>query len=141
MSDRYFLDTNVIVYAYDDRDIKKQATAKKLIVDGVQKELASISHQVVQEFINVATKKFEPSLSWSDCKLFIDRSLIYLWDVNPTKELVYSALDVAERWQYSFYDSLIIAAALEASCLILYSEDLQHEQEIYSLKIVNPFVI
>jgi len=49
------------------------------------------------------------------------------------------ALELAQRWQYGFYDSLIIASALAAECDVLYSEDLQHGQQIQSLTIVNPF--
>lgn len=140
MSDRYFLDTNIIVYAYESEDLNKQKIAKELIIKGVSNNTASISYQVIQEFVNVATKKFKSPIKWSDCQLFIDRSLALIWDVNPNKELIYSAINIAERWKYSFYDSLIIAAALEAGCSSLYSEDLQHKQKIYSVQIINPFV-
>ncbi|OAN62946.1 hypothetical protein A8B79_01600 [Balneola sp. EhC07] len=140
MSDRYFLDTNIIVYAYENEDLNKQKIAKELIIKGVSNNTASISYQVIQEFVNVATKKFKSPIKWSDCQLFIDRSLALIWDVNPNKELIYSAINIAERWKYSFYDSLIIAAALEAGCSTLYSEDLQHKQKIYSVQIINPFV-
>ncbi|MEP0005774.1 MAG: PIN domain-containing protein [Balneola sp.] len=140
MSDRYFLDTNIIVYAYESEDLNKQKIAKELIIKGVSNNTASISYQVIQEFVNVATKKFKSPIKWSDCQLFIDRSLALIWDVNPNKELIYSAINIAERWKYSFYDSLIIAAALEAGCSTLYSEDLQHKQKIYSVQIINPFV-
>lgn len=140
MSDRYFLDTNIIVYAYESEDLNKQKIAKELIIKGVSNNTASISYQVIQEFVNVATKKFKSPIKWSDCQLFIDRSLSLIWDVNPNKELIYSAINIAERWKYSFYDSLIIAAALEAGCSTLYSEDLQHKQKIYSVQIINPFV-
>ncbi len=140
MSDRYFLDTNIIVYAYESEDLNKQKIAKELIIKGVSNNTASISYQVIQEFVNVATKKFKSPIKWSDCQLFIDRSLALIWDVNPNKELIYSAINIAERWKYSFYNSLIIAAALEAGCSTLYSEDLQHKQKIYSVQIINPFV-
>lgn len=140
MSDRYFLDTNIIVYAYESEDLNKQKIAKELIIKGVSNNTASISYQVIQEFVNVATKKFKSPIKWSDCQLFIDRSLALIWNVNPNKELIYSAINIAERWKYSFYDSLIIAAALEAGCSTLYSEDLQHKQKIYSVQIINPFV-
>lgn len=140
MSDRYFLDTNIIVYVYESEDLNKQKIAKELIIKGVSNNTASISYQVIQEFVNVATKKFKSPIKWSDCQLFIDRSLALIWDVNPNKELIYSAINIAERWKYSFYDSLIIAAALEAGCSTLYSEDLQHKQKIYSVQIINPFV-
>lgn len=111
MNDRYFLDTNIIVYSYDKRDKRKQEISKRLIVDGITQNTASISYQVVQEFINVVTKIFEQPLSWSDCKLFVDRSLSLMWDINPSNQLIYSAMDIAKRWKFSFYDSLIIAAA------------------------------
>jgi predicted nucleic acid-binding protein len=55
-------------------------------------------------------------------------------------DLLKSALELKERCRYSFYDSLIIAAALEADCDLLYSEDLHHGQQIGRLRIVNPFV-
>ncbi|MEP5944009.1 MAG: PIN domain-containing protein, partial [Balneola sp.] len=127
-------------YAYESEDLNKQKIAKELIIKGVSNNTASISYQVIQEFVNVATKKFKSPIKWSDCQLFIDRSLALIWDVNPNKELIYSAINIAERWKYSFYDSLIIAAALEAGCSTLYSEDLQHKQKIYSVQIINPFV-
>lgn len=140
MSDRYFLDTNIIVYSFDERDSYKQETAEELIKDGLIQNQGVISYQVIQEFVNVSTQKFETPLSLKDCKQYVDLVLDPMWEVYSSKDLVHSAFDIHERWQYSFYDSLIIAAAIEASCNILYSEDLQHEQKIYSLKIVNPFI-
>jgi len=62
-----------------------------------------------------------------------------MWHVYPSKDLIFSALNITDRWNYSFYDSLIIASAIEASATILFSEDLQGGQTIDSLKIVNPF--
>lgn len=140
MSDRYFLDTNIIVYSFDVSAPQKQKTAKKLIKDGLIQNQGVISYQVVQEFINVSTRKFETPLSIKDCRLYVDSVLDPMWEVYSSKDLIHSAFDITERWQYSFYDSLIIAAAVEASCNILFSEDLQHEQKIYSLQILNPFV-
>lgn len=139
MNDRYFLDTNIIIYSFDDRDSDKQETAKALITDGLLHNQAVISYQVVQEFVNVSTRKFTVPLTLTDCKLYVDSVLGPMWEVYSSKELVHSAFDIAGRWQYSFYDSLIIASALEASCNILYSEDLQHGQKVYSLQILNPF--
>lgn len=140
MSDRYFLDTNIIVYSFDEQNPYKQETAKKLIKDGLIQNQCIISYQVIQEFINVSTRKFETPLSLKDCQLYVDTVLVPMWEVYSSKDLVHSAFDITDRWQYSFYDSLIIAAAIEASCNILYSEDLQHEQKIYSLQILNPFI-
>ena len=57
----------------------------------------------------------------------------------PTLDLYRQAIGLAARWKYSFYDSLIIAAALQSECEILYSEDLQHEQEVEGVTLMNPF--
>lgn len=139
MSDRYFLDTNIIVYSFEDEDIRKKEIAQDLISDGIEKLHTSISFQVVQEFINVSTRKFKKPLTTSDCQKFVDNVLHPIWHVYPSKELLFSALKITNRWQYAFYDSLIIASAIEASATILFSEDLQDGQTIDSLKIVNPF--
>lgn len=140
MSDKYFLDTNIIVYSFDDHDEQKKEIAQSLISDGIENQHTSISYQVVQEFINVSTRKFEIPLTTSDCKTFIENVLYTIWHVYPSKELIFSALNIAEKWKYSFYDSLIIASAQEVSASILYSEGLQHGQKIDSLQIVNPFL-
>ncbi len=139
MSDKFFLDTNIIIYSFDERDPTKQLIAQDLIEAGLKENRTAVSYQVIQEFINVATRKFAVPLSHTDCKLFLDNVLNYLWEVYTSRQLMVSALDISERWQYSFCDALIIAAALEASCTILYSEDLQHRQKIYGLEIINPF--
>jgi len=140
MNDRYFLGTNIIIYSFDSGEKQKQKIAQKLISNGLKHNHTSISYQVVQEFINVATRKFIQPLSHNDCKLYIDNVLSLLWEVYPNQNLFHEALGIAEKWKYSFYDSLIIASALEASCNILYSDDLQHKQKIYSLQIINPFI-
>ena len=63
-----------------------------------------------------------------------------LWKVNPTLTFYQRGLDLQAHYQFSFYDSLIVAAALEAGCKTLYSEDLQHDQRIEGLCIQNPFI-
>jgi len=140
MNDNYFLDTNIIIYSLDEENPEKQSVANKLIVEGISNRNAFISYQVVQEFINVATRKFRVPLTIPDARLYVNKVLMPLWEVYPGMELIHSALDISGRWHYSFYDSLIIAAALEVPCRKLYSEDLQHGQTIHSLKIVNPFL-
>ena len=140
MSDRFFLDTNIIVYSFDKSNPTKQKRASELIEKGLKGHNGCISYQVVQEFANVATRKFAVPMSHDDCRQFIEMFLSPMWEVYASRDLVKSALDIAERWQYSFFDALIIASALEASCHILYSEDLQHRQKIYQLRIIDPFV-
>ena len=93
----------------------------------------------MQEFINVAAKKFEAAFTIEDCRKYLDTVLSGLCRVFTSIELYQHALDIMERWGYSYYDSLIIAAALQADCEILYSEDLHHNQKIRGLTIIDPF--
>ena len=96
-----------------------------------------ISYQVVQETLNVITVKL--GISHQRAIQFMDEILSPLWQIYPSLELYQRALDLRERYGFSFYDSLIVAAALEAGCTRLYSEDMQHGQQIQYLTIHNPF--
>ena len=75
MRDRFFLDTNIFVYTFDSREPKKQARAQDLVSDALTRGRGVISHQVVQEFLNVATQKFANPLSESDALVYLDRVL------------------------------------------------------------------
>jgi len=140
MSDKYFLDTNVFVYSFDPDAPQKQIIAKKLIQSALADGNGLISYQVVQEFLNVATRKFVKPLSLTDCQEYLQTVLNPLCSVFVTIELYQMALKMRDRYNYSFYDSLIIAAAIDAGCSRLYSEDLQHNQQISGLTILNPFL-
>ena len=98
-----------------------------------------ISYQVVQEFLNVATRRFQMPMTSEGAHEYLQSVLEPLCTVFPSIALCERAIDLSERWQYGFYDSLIIGAALEVDCSILYSEDLHSGQKIESLTIVNPF--
>ncbi len=138
MTDKYFLDTNIIVYSFDS-DSDKSIRSQELIKQGLTDQSGVISYQVIQEFVNVSTRKFKTSLTHNDCSLYCQRVLFPLCQVYPSEDFYIDALDVSERWKYSFYDSLIISAASLANCNILYSEDLQHNQKIRNLTIINPY--
>lgn len=140
MHDRFFLDTNIFIYTFDNREPKKQARAQDLVSDALTRGRGVISYQVVQEFLSVATQKFANPLSESDALLYLDRVLGPLCEVLPTLALYRHTIGLAARWKYSFYDSLIIAAALQSECKILYSEDLQHGQEVEGVTLMNPFL-
>ena len=139
MSARYFLDTNVFVYCFDRQDRRKQKRAEDLVEQALSDHLGTISTQVVQEFLNVATKKFARPMDRNESRAYLDTVLSPLCEAFPTIALYHEALGVQSDTGYSFYDSLIIAAALETGCAVLYSEDLQEGQTIRGLKIVNPF--
>ena len=139
MSANVFLDTNIFVNSFDLRDPRKRDLALDLIHKTSESSTARISYQVVQEFVNVATKKFSNPLKSSDARMYVESIMSQMWHVNSSLGLMNKALEIQEWWAYSFYDSLIIASALEAGCSILYSEDLQHGQTIEGLRIINPF--
>ena len=137
MSADVFLDSNVLIYLFDETDVRKNQRAEDVVRQSLETGRGCISYQVVQETINVVTRKLDATRE--DAREFLDRVLIPLWSVNPTPALYRRALDVQQRYGFSFYDSLIIAAGLEAGCKTLYSEDLQHGQQVEGLTVVDPF--
>lgn len=139
MSVEYFLDTNLFIYQLEALDEDKSETASSIIRRGIETKNACISFQVVQECLNTALRKAEIPLDAEQMKMYLQTVLAPLWKVSPSMALYRRGMDIQSRHQYSFYDSLIIAAALEAGCSRLYSEDFQHGQRIESLTIENPF--
>jgi predicted nucleic acid-binding protein len=140
MKGKYFIDTNIFVYTFDHTNRKKQKRSKEIIAEALEKSTGVVSYQVIQEFLNVSTKKFKFPLSLTDCQRYLNIILEPLCEVFSSIELYHHALEIMERWQYSFYDSLIISAALTADCKIIFSEDLQHNQKIHNLTVINPFI-
>ena len=138
MSADEFLDTNILVYSVDARAPEKMERAHELVGRSLTNGSGCISYQVVQETLNVLTGKL--GMSAESIRRLLDEILVPLWQVNPTAALYQSAVSLQSRYGFSFYDSLIIAAALEAGCTRLYSEDLQHGQQVQRLTILNPFI-
>lgn len=139
MRDKFFLDTNIFLYHFDKKNSPKRRISDQLIKKAHFGE-GIISYQVIQEYLNVATKKFSTSMTTIEASRYFNTVLFPICEIFPNKNLFDLALEVKERWQLSFYDSLIVAAALEGNCKTLYSEDLQHNQKIYELTIVNPYL-
>ncbi|MCA1529683.1 PIN domain-containing protein [Bradyrhizobium yuanmingense] len=127
-----FIDTNILVYAQQSGP--KATISRDLIARG-----GSISVQVLNELINVLRKK--DNRSWRDIELVLDDVDAALDPALPlTAATTRAALALARDHGFSYYDALIIAAAIEAGCDVLYSEDLQHGRSIGGLTIVNPFL-
>ena len=139
MNGKYFIDTSIFASSFDDSNRLKQGIAKRLIRKAIENNEGCISYQVVREFLNIATKKFVVPLTVSDCEDYLNEVLSPLCQVYVDIDLYIRSLDIMERWKYSFYDSLILAASLHADCTILYTEDMQHQQKIQGLTIINPF--
>ena len=135
-----FIDSNVFLYLFDEGDDHKRRVAERLISQALEAGWASISFQVVQETLNVLTRKLATPATPADARRFLDHVLAPLWRVMPSLALYQRGLAIQARYRYGFYDALIIAAAMEAGCTRLYSEDLQHSQRIEGLTIENPFL-
>ncbi len=138
MKDKYFIDTNILVYAHDTKDAKKSEIAGQLIFDGLLNGNCAISGQVLSEFFVTITKKVENPLSPLVAKNEIDL-LKSLEIVEINLQLVLSAIDIHVKHNISYWDSLIIASAQKSKCSYLYSEDLNHNQKYDNVKICNPF--
>ncbi len=135
-----FLDSNVLLYLFDEHSHRKFGIVEKLVDRALRTGNAVISFQVVQETLNVATRKLEVPLSSGEANRFLETTLLPLWKVNPSRELYRRSLEIQSHYQFSFYGSLIVGAALETGCGTLYTEDLEHGQVVGRLKILNPFL-
>jgi predicted nucleic acid-binding protein len=132
MNDKPFFDTNVILYAFRQNDTRGQFAETLLAAGG------ALSVQVLNEFVAVARRKFDKS--WEDVRRALDILRVFCPDPVPlTVETHERAVDIAERYGYSIFDSLTIAAALRAGARTLYSEDMREGQVIEGLRIRNPF--
>jgi predicted nucleic acid-binding protein len=139
MSDRFFLDTNLLVYAIDKGDPEKQAVALKWLATAHGTGAGLLSYQVVQEWFNVVLRKAATPLS-PEAATSIYRTLIEpIWRVQSSRELIATALDLYRRDSFSWWDSLIVSAAIHGGCKRLLSEDLQNGREIHGVTIENPF--
>lgn len=127
-----FLDTNIIIYSVGNDDSKRK-TSIKLI-----SQSPTLSVQVLNETANTLLRKFKMPVQ--DVQT-ITKTLAKECKIEPlTENTHFLALDIKDRYQFSLYDSLIIASALTAKCNVLYSEDMQNGQIIHGqLQIINPF--
>ena len=138
MTDRIFLDTNVMVYTLDSGSLIKQEKAKELLNQFYSNRNYRISTQVVQEFCNVCLKKVIPTVPEKKLSEFVSTlppDQVETVNINT----ITRALSIKEHFNYSLWDSLIIASAILAGCNILYTEDMHPNQIVDDLKIVNPF--
>ncbi|GHT83821.1 DNA-binding protein [Actinomycetota bacterium] len=134
MLGEYFVDTNVILYAFSASDQSKRDVAQSLLIEGNP----VISSQVISEFSNVSSTKYK--LSTAQIINYIDDIVAKVTTVPVSFSIAKRALQIKDRYKLSFYDSQIIAAAIASGCTTLYTEDLSNGQIINeTLQIVNPF--
>ena len=140
MSGKFFLDTNIFVYSLDSTAPSKARKATALIRDGIESRCGIVSYQVVQEFFNVAFTRFTRPMPPFTAEEYLATVFRPLLAVHSSPALFVSALQFYHQHRLSWYDCLIVAAAREADCELLYSEDLQHERRFDGLRIENPFL-
>ncbi len=139
MNDKYFIDTNILIYSFDPDNPSKRKIALDLISKALERGTGVISYQIIQEFLNVATRKFAVPLTCKDSQRYLNVVLEPLCEVFSSTELFHQALEISDQWRFPFYDALVVAAALQADCSLVYSEDMQDNQTIKGLTIRNPF--
>ncbi len=140
MSAKFFLDTNVFVYTRDDRDPHKQQRATDLIRGALVDRTGVVSYQVVQEFLNVVLVKAVQKMSHQDAQQFLTTVFRPLLAAHSSTALFSEGIRLQEKYRLGWYDSLIVAAAQQSGCELLYTEDMQDGQRFDSLTVRNPFV-
>ncbi|MEN8164922.1 MAG: PIN domain-containing protein [Acidobacteriota bacterium] len=133
-----FVDTNVLIYAYDPTNAVKHALAQSLLERLWADRAGRISVQVMQEFFNISTKKI-PSPLLPDQSLAILRQLAN-WPVySPGPEDVFAAVELTKRASVSFWDAMILVAAHGSGSKTLWTEDLNDGESVLEVEVHNPF--
>ena len=138
MTERVFVDSNVLVYSFDQREPEKQTRARDWLDRLWSARTGRVSFQVLQEFYVTVTGKLKPGLDPETARKVV-RSL-WAWQPMATDEQSFvAAWRIQDRFQLSWWDALIVAAARSAGCSTLLTEDLQHGQDLDGLRVVDPF--
>ena len=135
---KIFLDSNILVYFVDEHDSKKQKIAEKLIKNSVEMKTGVLSTQSLQEFYSVVTRK--SLCSKEQAKTIVEKFKNTLSITQISVSHILKAIDISIQTQFSFWDSLIVSAAHSSGCVIVYSEDMNHNQLVNGVKIINPFI-
>ncbi|MBI4690053.1 MAG: PIN domain-containing protein [Nitrospirae bacterium] len=131
---RIFVDTNILIYAYSETEPKK----KEMVLSLLGHEMVCLSTQVISEFIWVMNGKF--NIDMKSLKVITDNLFEIYTVFRINNSTIVKAIDTALQFHFSYWDSLIVASAIESNCRVLYTEDLQHGQIINSnLSVLNPF--
>ena len=136
--DKIFIDTNIMIYAYDLSAEEKHQIAGHILSDLWNSGLGVISTQVLQEFFVNIIQKIQRPIDKKFAKDIVRDFLRWQVVVNNGDSIL-DAIDICDKYGYSFWDSMIIEAAIKGGAVFLMSEDLQHGQVISGVTITNPF--
>ncbi|MBF0228780.1 MAG: PIN domain-containing protein [Desulfamplus sp.] len=137
MTEKIFIDTNILVYAFLENDKAKHNRSKQLFSEIIGKEVF-ISIQVISEIYSALSKNGIVHEAISEYIYELEKDI----NVCPINfSIITKCLFLKKRYGYSYWDSLILASSLESGCEIIYSEDMQHGQVIEKkIKIINPYL-
>jgi predicted nucleic acid-binding protein len=138
MSDKIFVDTNILIYAHDVDAKTKQETAKSVLLELWSQRTGVLSMQVLQEFYVNVTRKIATPLPKSVARLVVNSYSIWCMETTPAE--VAAAFRVEDESRIGFWDALIVASAAKSGATKILSEDLNAQQKIAGIRIENPFV-
>ena len=135
-----FVDTNVLIYAEDTASEAKHQVARTWLRALWRRRSGRISTQVMHEFYAVATRRLRPAMAPGDARAEVRRYQRWQpWIVDHAT--VEAAWGIESRFQLSYWDALMVAAAQQQGCTLLLTEDLQHHQQFDSLRVIDPFAV
>lgn len=139
MSDKIFVDTNILVYCFDDADPAKKNKAIQTVDELWETSKGVLSLQVLKEFFVTVTEKSATKMDFRDAKAAVLDLLC--WNIfYETRSSLEKTLEIIQRHRLSLWNANIISAAILSDCVTVYSEDLQHSQTIEGVRIINPFL-
>ena len=139
MSNKIFVDTNILVYCFDNSDMNKKEKAVRIIEDLWDEASGVLSLQVLKEFFVTVTAKLPEKMDFKTAKTAV--ADLFNWNVFlENRNSLEKSFEIIQKYQLSFWDANIISAAILSDCKKIYSEDLRHNQEIEGARIINPFL-
>lgn len=139
MNAKVFVDTNVLVYAHDQKEGYKQEAAKRVLRELSQQQSGALSMQVLQEFYNTVTRKLASPLPKDEARAIVED--FSYWCVETTPKEIKRAFQIEDEARIGFWDALIVAAAIRSGASRIISEDLNPGQTIAGIQIENPFAL
>ena len=134
-----FVDTNILVYAFDETDVVRQRRAEKALAEILEQDRIRLSTQILQEFYVTMTRKVEPQWSLKEALAVLDD--LVAWPVLAVDvELIRESVLLSDEARLSFWDALVVNAAARSGASVLYTEDLNDGQTIRGVRVVNPLV-
>jgi predicted nucleic acid-binding protein len=138
MSAKVFIDTNILVYAHDNKAGPKHVAAKSILLGLRQEEAGVVSMQVLQEFYSTVTRKLAPPLPKHEARAIVED--FAHWCVETTPNEIKQAFRIEDEAMIGFWDAMIVAAAIKAGATRILSEDLNPGQIIAGVQVENPFI-